>query len=148
MIFYLFCFVTNLTSYPFRLSPLYNIYFLHLLKSKIQNMRELDLRYPTCPIRNVLERLSDKWSLLVLSNLGSNEKMRYKDLRIAIPDISNKMLTNTLKHLENDNLIIRQAFAEIPPRVEYTLSSTGKSLIPIIQTMIEWAQIHFEEVAK
>jgi DNA-binding HxlR family transcriptional regulator len=111
-------------------------------------MRELDLRYPTCPIRNVLERLSDKWSLLVLSNLGSNEKMRYKDLRIAIPDISNKMLTNTLKHLENDNLIIRQAFAEIPPRVEYTLSSTGKSLIPIIQTMIEWAQIHFEEVAK
>lgn len=111
-------------------------------------MRELDLQYPTCPIRNVLDRMSDKWSLLVLSNLGSNEKMRYRDMRIAIPDISNKMLTSTLKHLEQDNLIIRQAFAEIPPRVEYTLSGTGKSLIPIIQTMIEWAQIHFEEVAK
>ncbi len=109
-------------------------------------MRELDLQYPTCPIRNVLARMSDKWSLLVLINLGYNNKMRYKDLRSAIPDISNKMLTNTLKHLERDNLILRQAYAEIPPRVEYSLSDTGKSLIPIIQTMIDWAQSSFEKI--
>lgn len=109
-------------------------------------MRELDLQYPTCPIRNVLARMSDKWSLLVLINLGSNNKMRYKDLRNAIPDISNKMLTNTLKHLERDNLILRQAYAEIPPRVEYSLSDTGESLIPIIQIMIDWAQSSFEKI--
>ena len=106
------------------------------------------MNYPTCPIRNVLARMSDKWSLLVLANLGANNKMRYKDFRAAIPDISNKMLTNTLKHLEQDNLILRQAYAEIPPRVEYSLSNTGKSLIPIIQTLIEWGESHFEEVTK
>ena len=58
------------------------------------------------------------------------------------------MLTNTLKHLEQDSLILMQAYAEIPLRVEYSLSNTGKSLIPIIQTLIEWGESHFEEVTK
>jgi DNA-binding HxlR family transcriptional regulator len=66
----------------------------------------------------------------------------------AIPDISHKMLTNTLKHLEEDHLIIRKAYAEIPPRVEYSLTETGKTLMPIIQQMIDWAQTHFDEVTK
>lgn len=111
-------------------------------------MRELDLKYPTCPIRNVLERMSDKWSLLVLCSLGTDRKMRYKDLMAAIPDISHKMLTNTLKHLEQDHLVIREAYAEIPPRVEYSLTKTGKTLIPTIQLMIDWAQEHFAEVTQ
>ncbi|OCW95334.1 transcriptional regulator [Macellibacteroides sp. HH-ZS] len=111
-------------------------------------MREVDLQYPTCPIRNVLVRISDKWSLIVLCTLGVNEKMRYKDLMLAIPDISHKMLTNTLRHLEEDHLILREAYAEIPPRVEYSLTETGKSLIPTIEQMIEWAQTNFEEVVK
>lgn len=111
-------------------------------------MRELDLKYPTCPIRNVLERMSDKWSLLILCSLGNGNKMRYKDLMAAIPDISHKMLTNTLKHLEEDHLVIREAYAEIPPRVEYSLTETGKTLMPTIQQMIDWAQVHFEEVTK
>jgi DNA-binding HxlR family transcriptional regulator len=66
----------------------------------------------------------------------------------TIPDISHKMLTNTLKRLEEDHLVIRKAYAEIPPRVEYSLTETGKSLMPIIQQMINWAQEHFEEVTK
>jgi DNA-binding HxlR family transcriptional regulator len=111
-------------------------------------MRQLDLQYPTCPIRNVLERINGKWSLLVLCSLGITEKMRYKELVTAIPDISHKMLTNTLKHLEEDHLIIRKAYAEIPPRVEYSLTETGKTLMPIIQQMIDWAQTHFDEVTK
>lgn len=111
-------------------------------------MRQLDLNYPTCPIRNVLERFGDKWSLLVLCTLGGNTKMRYKDIMLAIPDISHKMLTKTLKHLEEDHLIIRKAYAEIPPRVEYSLTETAKSLMPMIQNMIDWAQQHFEEVTK
>ena len=74
--------------------------------------------------------------------------MRYKELSAAIPDISHKMLTSTLKHLEADHFIVRKAYAEIPPRVEYSLIKTGNSLMPIIGSMIEWAQHHFEEVTK
>jgi DNA-binding HxlR family transcriptional regulator len=111
-------------------------------------MRKLDLNFPTCPIRNVLGRFADKWSLLILCNLQGKDKMRYKELRNAIPDISQKMLTCTLRQLAQDNLINRVAYAEIPPRVEYSLTEMGMSLMPIIGDMIEWAQIHFEEVTK
>lgn len=111
-------------------------------------MRQLDLQYPACPIRNVLERFSDKWSLLVLCTLAGADKMRYKDLTAAIPDISHKMLTNTLKHLVEDHLVLREAYAEIPPRVEYSLTNTAKSLLPTIQQMIDWAQQHFDEVTQ
>jgi len=111
-------------------------------------MKKLDLKYPTCPIRNVLGRMSDKWSLLVLCTLSTNTKMRYKDLMSAIPDISQKMLTSTLKHLEEENLLIREAYAEIPPRVEYSLTEMGKSFMPVVQMMIDWALEHFDEVTK
>ena len=111
-------------------------------------MRELDLNFPTCPIRNVLSRFSDKWSLLIMVLLEANSKMRYKDLMKNIPDISHKMLTNSLKKLERDHLLTRMAYAEIPPRVEYSLTEMGKSIMPAIQMMIEWAQVHFEEVTK
>jgi DNA-binding HxlR family transcriptional regulator len=109
-------------------------------------MRELDLRYPTCPIRNVLSRFSDKWSLLILVNLQGKEKMRYKELLSAIPDISQKMLSSTLKQLEADHFLIREAYAEIPPRVEYSLTEMAKSLIPVLNSMIDWSLVHFEEV--
>ena len=111
-------------------------------------MKKLDLKYPTCPIRNVLGRMSDKWSLLVLCTLSTNTKTRYKDLMSAIPDISQKMLTSTLKHLEEENLLIREAYAEIPPRVEYSLTEMGKSFMPAVQMMIDWALEHFDEVTK
>jgi DNA-binding HxlR family transcriptional regulator len=111
-------------------------------------MKELDLKFPTCPIRNVLGRFADKWSLLILCNLQANDKMRYTEIRNSIPDISQKMLTTSLKHLEKDHLIKRKAYAEIPPRVEYALTELGISLMPIIGNMIEWAQVHFEEVTK
>ena len=111
-------------------------------------MKELDLRYPSCPVRNVLSRFSDKWSLLTLRQIDKNGKMRYNEIKNAIPDISQKMLSVTLKHLEEDHLIIREAYAEIPPRVEYSLSITGKDLIPAIQMLIDWAIEHFDEVTK
>lgn len=111
-------------------------------------MRRLDLQYPTCPVRNVLGRIGDKWSLLVLCSLQENGVMRYKELMNAIPDISHKVISTTLKHLEEDHLISRKAYAEIPPRVEYALTEIGKSLMPAVQMMIDWAQKHFEEVTK
>ena len=109
-------------------------------------MRELDLHYPSCPIRNIISRMSDKWSLLILGTLNQNGIMRYKELNTAIPDISQKMLSSTLKRLEQDKLITRKMYREIPPRVEYSLTKTGKSLMPSMQLMIEWALEHFEEL--
>ncbi|HDR50623.1 MAG TPA: transcriptional regulator [Mariniphaga anaerophila] len=109
-------------------------------------MRKLDLQYPTCPIRNVISRMSDKWSLLILSTLSQNGIMRYKELQQAVPDISQKMLSGTLKRLVEDKLINRKMYNEIPPRVEYSLTKTGKDLMPAVGMMIEWAQAHFEEI--
>lgn len=111
-------------------------------------MKELDSRYPTCPIRNILSRMSDKWSLLILRNLEKSGTLRYKDLMSNIPDISHKMLSGTLKRLEEDHLISRKMYPEIPPRVEYTLTPTAKELMPVLQKMIDWAQNHFEEIMK
>lgn len=111
-------------------------------------MKPLDLHFPTCPIRNVLSRFADKWSLLILSNIQAHDKMRYTEIKDAIPDISQKMLTSTLKQLEKDHLLKRKAYAEIPPRVEYSLTELGASLMPIIGQMIEWAQEHFDEITK
>lgn len=111
-------------------------------------MKNLDLHFPACPVRNVLGRFADKWSLLVLINLQAHDKMRYTEIRNAIPDISQKMLSSTLKQLERDHLLNRRAFAEIPPRVEYSLTELGKSLMPIIGDMIEWANVHFDVVTK
>jgi DNA-binding HxlR family transcriptional regulator len=110
-------------------------------------MKELDLQFPTCPIRNVLGRFADKWSLLILCNLQAGT-LRYTEISKAIPDISQKMLTSTLKQLAQDNLLKRKAYAEIPPRVEYSLTELGISLMPIIAEMIEWAQVNFDEVTK
>jgi len=123
----------------------FNVYICSF-KSAI--MKELDLQFPTCPIRNVLGRFADKWSLLILCSLQAQGKLRYTEIRNAVPDISQKMLTGTLKQLEKDHLLKRKAYAEIPPRVEYSLTELGMSLMPIIGQMIEWAQVHFEEVTK
>lgn len=109
-------------------------------------MKELDLQYPTCPIRNVISRISDKWSLLILVNLQAQPVMRYKDIMGAIPDISQKMLSSTLRKLEEDHLINRKMYPEIPPRVEYSLTGMGKELMPAVQLMITWAQAHFNEI--
>lgn len=111
-------------------------------------MKQLDLNYPTCPVRNVLSRISDKWSLLILCTLEVNGTMRYKDLLTSIPDISQKMLSSTLKRLEEDHLLNRRLYAEVPPKVEYSLTDMGKELIPSVQMMISWAQTHFDEITK
>jgi len=111
-------------------------------------MSTLDLQFPACPVRNVLGRFADKWSLLIMINLHTNGKLRYSELKNNIPDISQKMLTNTLKQLDRDHLLKRKAYAEIPPRVEYSLTDLGKSLMPLIEKLIEWGQEHFLEVTR
>lgn len=105
-----------------------------------------DVLYPNCPIRNVLSRIGDKWSLLVLFTLEWNGSQRFKELQRNIPDISQKMLTTTLKTLEADGLVHREAFAEVPPRVEYSLTDKGKSLLPLIDNLLKWAATNMDDI--
>lgn len=92
-----------------------------------------------CPVRTVLDRFGDKWSILVILILGSHEKMRFNELNREIGDISQKMLTVTLRTLEADGLVKRTIYPEVPPRVEYEITSIGKSLLPHIDGLSKWA---------
>ncbi|MDD5816174.1 MAG: helix-turn-helix domain-containing protein, partial [Bacteroidales bacterium] len=98
-----------------------------------------DALFPTCPIRNVLSRVGDKWSLLVLYTLQHREVLRFKELQREIPDISQKSLTQTLRVLEEDGFVRRDVYAEVPPRVEYSLTARGLSFLPLVDNLIEWA---------
>lgn len=95
--------------------------------------------FPQCPIRNVLSRIGDKWSMLVLFTLEKHGVLRFNGLKLYIPDISKKMLSTALKVLEADGLVARKAYAEVPPRVEYSLTERGLTLIPLINNLIDWA---------
>ena len=106
----------------------------------------VDAYAPDCPIRNVLARLSDKWSLLVMYWLTKNRVMRFGDLRKAIPDISQKMLTLTLRTLEVDGFVTRTIYPEIPPRVEYELTERAHSFIPHMNALIGWAIENMTEI--
>lgn len=99
-----------------------------------------------CPIRNVVARFGDKWSLLVLLVINEAGIVRFNELGRMIPDISTRVLSTTLKTLEADGLIDRKVYAQVPPKVEYTLTDTGRSLIPLIIQLTEWAQQHMKNV--
>lgn len=107
----------------------------------------VDPYFSDCPIRNILSRISDRWSMLILYTLdGKDTAMRYSDILAAIPDISQKMLTVALRNLEADGLVSRRAYAEIPPRVEYSITERGKSLMPHINSLIEWALANLADI--
>ena len=105
-----------------------------------------DALFPNCPIRNILSRIGDKWSMLVLYTLETDKAKRFKELQRNIPDISQKMLTATLRMLEADGLVKREAFAEVPPRVEYSLSDKGKTLLPHINALLSWATDNMDDI--
>jgi DNA-binding HxlR family transcriptional regulator len=96
--------------------------------------------YDDCPVRNVLDRVGDKWSILIISILGENGTTRFNHLNQMIGNISQKMLTVTLKTLEADGLVLRTMYPEIPPRVEYSLTPLGKSLLPALEGLVHWAK--------
>lgn len=100
-----------------------------------------DARFPACPVRNILARLCDKWTLLVLYLLLRSEhgKLRFTELKQAMPDISQKMLATTLRTLEEDGYISRTLYAEVPPRVEYALTARSETLRPILEELLMWA---------
>ena len=103
-------------------------------------MEVSEMFFPNCPVRNVLARVGDKWSLLVLNALQRHTgPMRFGELRKALPDVSSKILTTTLSNLEADGFLVREVFAEVPPRVEYSLTDRALSFIAACRPMIQWA---------
>ncbi|MBD0852656.1 winged helix-turn-helix transcriptional regulator [Maribacter arenosus] len=113
------------------------------------NILENDLDINNCPVRKVLDRFGDKWSLLVLLILGKKETLRFNEINKEIgQDISQKMLTVTLRTLEADGYLKRTSYPEIPPRVEYTITDLGKSLFPLIDNLEKWAKVNMSAIEK
>ncbi|MCS0497139.1 helix-turn-helix transcriptional regulator [Ancylobacter sp. MQZ15Z-1] len=98
-----------------------------------------------CPTRSLLDRIGDRWSVLVLMELALRAR-RFSELRRAIPDISQRMLTQTLRSLENDGLISRTVFATVPLRVDYELTELGRSLMVPLGGLIAWADANHARV--
>jgi DNA-binding HxlR family transcriptional regulator len=110
------------------------------------NQVDTSLFLPNCPIRNILTRIGDKWSILVLYTLAQNGTMRFNALQKEIPDISQKILTVTLRVLEEDGLVNRQVYAEVPPKVEYTLTERAHSFLPHMNALIAWAKENMNDI--
>jgi DNA-binding HxlR family transcriptional regulator len=99
-----------------------------------------------CEVRQILDRIADKWSLLVISLLACGP-MRFTELRREIAGISQRMLTVTLRQLERDGLVSRKVFPVVPPRVDYALTDLGCTLRETIQALVVWTETHRKEVA-
>jgi DNA-binding HxlR family transcriptional regulator len=110
-------------------------------KKKVENFLRTVPVQPSalCPIKDVLHTVSDKWSMLVMMVLGTRETMRFTELKTSINGISQKMLTATLRDLESYGLISRKVYAEIPPKVEYTITSIGTAFLQHFVVMLDWA---------
>lgn len=102
-----------------------------------------------CPVRTVLDRFGDKWSILVLLILGEKQKLRFNEINKEVgSDISQKMLTVTLRKLEADGFIFRTIYPEIPPKVEYEITNLGKSLVPHVDNLAKWAVSNMPAIKK
>jgi len=101
-----------------------------------------------CPVRDIMDRFGDKWSLLAILNLGYSGKIRFNELKGKIDGISQRMLTVTLRSLERDGLITRKIYAEVPPRVEYELTILGQSLLQQIMELAQWASGSMDEIVR
>jgi DNA-binding HxlR family transcriptional regulator len=117
----------------------------HVFAREAPFVRKLAPIAQPCPIRDVLDRIGDQWSLLVLQALAARV-MRFGELNRAIDDISKQMLSRTLKRLEQDGFVTRTLFAEIPPRVEYELTGLGRSFLAPMQALIVWADANHQRI--
>jgi len=99
-----------------------------------------------CPVRNVLDRLSDKWTTLVVLVLGQYGTLRFNEIRKHISDVSEKMLTVSLRKLEADGLIARKVYPVIPPKVEYELTALGTNFLPVINSISDWAFQNMDQI--
>jgi DNA-binding HxlR family transcriptional regulator len=102
----------------------------------------------TCPTRELLDRIADKWTTLIIGILSETDAVRFTELRRTISGISQKMLTQTLRDLERDGLVVRKVYAVVPPRVEYSLSPLGRTLCAPLNALAAWSEEHMAAVKK
>jgi len=103
-----------------------------------------DIYNPACPTRRVLSRIADKWTVLIISSLAARTQ-RFGELRRQV-GASQKVLAQTLRALERDGLVARRAYASVPPRVEYSLTPLGRTLVELVDAARVWAESHIETV--
>jgi DNA-binding HxlR family transcriptional regulator len=101
-----------------------------------------------CPVRDILHTLSDKWSIMVMLSLGHHKVMRFNELKTNIAGISQKMLTVTVRTLEQHGLIERKVYAQIPPKVEYTITGLGQEFLQHLVVMLDWACLNMETISR
>ena len=106
---------------------------------------EWDVYDPDCPTRRVLDRIADKWTVLIIGSLATGTK-RFGELRREVKGISQKVLTGTLRGLQRDGIIDRRIFATVPPKVEYSLTSLGRGLVGLLDSIRVWAESNIERV--
>jgi DNA-binding HxlR family transcriptional regulator len=111
----------------------------HLLETK----RPWDVFSSLCPTRQVLDRIADKWTVLIIRRL-SDGTLRFAQLRRAVGGISQKVLTSTLRGLERDGIVTRRLYASVPPRVDYSLTDLGRSLGDLVEGICGWAEANIE----
>lgn len=101
--------------------------------------------YENCPIRDILDRIADRWSLLVLLSLRDGT-LRFSQLRRAIGDISQRMLSLTVRRLEQDGFVSRTVYPTVPPSVEYSLTELGRSVLEPVGALVEWATVNRDAI--
>jgi len=99
-----------------------------------------------CPVRNILAQIGDKWSVLAMVALQKHGVCRFRDFQKDMPDVSRKMLSQTLRRLEDFHLVTRTVYPEVPPRVEYRLTELGVSFQPALNGIIDWALANKESL--
>ena len=109
-------------------------------------IEEINFKERVCPACSIIDRFGDKWSLRVLVLLNQNGTMRFNEILKGTYGISQKMLTTTLRTLESHKFLTRKMYPEIPPRVEYTLTPLGQSLMQPLYGLIEWTLDHVDEI--
>ena len=104
------------------------------------------LDYGYCKAAPMLEWLGNKWTLVVLVKISENEPVRFNELYRNIPSVSEKVLSQVLKQLTTDGIIERQLYLDVPPRVEYSITDLGRTLLPHIQALMKWGREHFDRI--
>ena len=98
-----------------------------------------------CPVRDILDKVGDKWSMLIVMTLSAGP-LRFNEIKRRVPDISQKMLTQTLRDLQRDGMVSRQVFPTVPPAVEYRLTGLGESVIVPFGTLVSWANQNHKQI--
>ena len=121
------------------------IYLVHIYRPMEKTRKNKDFNPNNCPVTHCMNKIGGKWKPIVIFLISLN-KNRFSLLKRAIPDISKQMLVNQLREMEEDGLIERKVYAEIPPKVEYKLSAYGESVLPIIAVMADWGKTDMKRV--